>query len=147
MLSSVPPSSHTYRHFSPEFAQELVSIFRTIFPHEDVADEAYEHVVRKLDERAAEDQTLAVLLSDGVDAVNRETKGKWRTLSEDAKSEGLRRIERTPFFKTLRADFITLFYSNPQVWSRFGYEGPSNDKGGYLHRGFNDIDWIERAES
>lgn len=112
-----------------------------MFPHRDVYDEAYMHVVRKLDERAAQDQALAALLSDGVDAL------KWSTLSEGVKTEALKRSEGTLFFKTLRADFITWFYSNPGVWSRFGYEGPSNDKGGYLHRGFNDIDWIDPAES
>jgi len=45
-----------------------------------------------------------------------------------------------------RSDFVLYFYSNPAIWSRFGYEGPSNDQGGYLHRGFNDIDWIKREE-
>ena len=141
-MSSLPVTAnfHTYRHFSPQCVQEFLSIYRTMFPHEDVSDEAYAHVMRKLDERAAQDQALAVLLSDGVDALN------WSTVSEDAKTEALRRSEATPFFKTLRAEFITWFYSNPRVWSRFGYEGPSNDKGGYLHRGFNDIDWIDQAE-
>lgn len=135
------PNSLTYQHFSPQLAQELLSIYRTLFPHKDVSDEAYAHVVRKLDEIAGQDQALAVLLSDGVDAL------KWSTLSEEAKTEALRRIEGTSFCKTLRAHFITWFYSNPRVWSRFGYEGPSNDKGGYLYRGFNDIDWIDRAEN
>jgi hypothetical protein len=31
------------------------------------------------------------------------------------------------------------------VWPYFGYEGPSNDKGGYAHRGFDDIDWLDEA--
>jgi hypothetical protein len=137
----VTPNSHTYQHFSPQCAQELLSIYRTMFPHKDVSDEAYPHVVRKLDERVAQDQALAALLSDGVGPL------KWSTLSEGAKTEALRRRETTPFFKTLRAEFIIWFYSNPRVWSRFGYEGPSNDKGGYLHRGFNDIDWIDQAEN
>jgi hypothetical protein len=44
-----------------------------MFPHEDVPDEAYERVVRKLAERAAQDQVFALLLSDGVAALNRET--------------------------------------------------------------------------
>jgi hypothetical protein len=142
-MSSLPVTlnSQTYRHFSPQFAQELLSIYRTMFPHKDVSDEAYAHVVRKLDETAAQHQALAILLSEGADAL------KWSTVSEKAKTEALRRSEATPFFKTLRAEFITWFYSNPRVWSRFGYEGPSNDNGGYLHRGFNDIDWLDRAEN
>jgi len=53
---------------------------------------------------------------------------------------------QTPFFQKLRSDFVLYLYSNPAIWPLFGYEGPSNDKGGYLHRGFNDIDWIKREE-
>ena len=99
MLPSDPPSSYTYRYFSPELAQEFVSIFRTMFPHPNVPDEAYEQVVRKLDEKAAKDQALAVLLSDGVGALNSETGRKWGMLSEQTKTEALRRAEGTAFFK------------------------------------------------
>ena len=37
---------------------------------------------------------------------------------------------------------ITGIYGNPEVWPLFGYEGPSADKGGYIDRGFDDIDWL-----
>ncbi|PWT79136.1 MAG: hypothetical protein C5B58_14240 [Acidobacteria bacterium] len=117
-----------------------------MFPHEDVADGPYERVIQKLDERAARDQTLALLLSDGFKALNRKIENQWIGLSEERRIEVLKGVEQTPFFAVLRADFVTWFYSNPEVWSHFGYEGSSNDKGGYVHRGFNDIDWIERAE-
>jgi hypothetical protein len=36
-------------------------------------------------------------------------------------------------------------YSQPDIWPYFGYEGPSNDKGGYVNRGFDDIDWLDEA--
>jgi hypothetical protein len=55
----VTPNFHTYQHLSPQLAQELLSIYRTRFPHKGVSDEAYAHVVRKLDERAAQDQSFA----------------------------------------------------------------------------------------
>jgi len=142
----VTSNPNTYRQFSSQFVRDLLSTYRAMFPHEDVPDEAYERVVRKLDERADQDHLVALLLSDGIDALNRKTAHKWVTLGEQAKAEALRGLEQTPFFKALRAEFVTWFYSNPTVWSRFGYEGPSNDKGGYLHRGFNDIDWIDKAE-
>jgi hypothetical protein len=139
-------NSYSYRQLPPELVRGLLSIYRSMFPHENVPEKAYELVVQKLDARAAGDQALALLLSDGFDALKRETEDRWSGLSGEMKTEALKRLERTPFFKTLRADFVTWFYSNPEVWSRFGYEGPSNDKGGYVHRGFNDIDWIDRAE-
>jgi hypothetical protein len=113
-----------------------------MFPHENVPDETYERVVRKLDERAARDQAFALLLSDGGTVLNGETEHKWISLGEEERAEVLRGLEQTRFFRTLRTEFVTWFYSNPTVWSRFGYEGPSNDKGGYVHRGFNDIDWL-----
>ena len=33
-------------------------------------------------------------------------------------------------------------YSDPEVWELLGYEGPSFDKGGYIDRGFDDLDWL-----
>jgi hypothetical protein len=117
-----------------------------MFPHQDIPNGAYERVIQRLDERAAQDETLAMLLSAGLNALNRATEDKWSSLSAELRTVALRRLEPTTFFQTLRSDFITWFYSNPEVWFRFGYEGPSNDRGGYVHRGFNDIDWIDKGE-
>jgi hypothetical protein len=36
-------------------------------------------------------------------------------------------------------------YRNKQVWPKLGYEGPSFPFGGYLERGFDDIDWLPNA--
>ena len=33
-------------------------------------------------------------------------------------------------------------YDDHEVWERLGYEGASFDQGGYLHRGFDDLDWL-----
>jgi hypothetical protein len=117
-----------------------------MFPHSAVPDEFYEHVVRKFDNQAARDQELSGFLSNGVEALSSQTGTAWTGLSEEARLQALKQVEQTPFFQRLRSDFVLYFYSNPAIWSRFGYEGPSNDQGGYLHRGFNDIDWIKREE-
>ena len=117
-----------------------------MFPHSTVPDEFYEHVVRKLDDKAVQDQDLSGLLSNGVEALNRQAGSAWTGLSEEARLQALQRVEQTPFFQMLRSDFVLYFYSNPAIWPFFGYEGPSNDKGGYLHRGFNDIDWIKKED-
>lgn len=143
---SVTSDVYNYNRFHPKLIEQLVSMYRTMFPHPAVSDEFYEHVVRKLDDKAARDQDLSSLVSDGVEAMNRQTGSAWSGLSEEARLEALKRVERTPVFRGLRSDFVFYFYSNPAIWPRFGYEGPSNDQGGYLHRGFNDIDWIKREE-
>jgi hypothetical protein len=137
---------YAYHRLDPKLAEQLVSICRTMFPHDAIPDEFYEHVVRKLDDQAAQDQEASRFLSGGVEALNRRTGSVWTNLSEEARLEALRWAEQLPFFQTLRSDFIRYFYDNPAIWPRFGYEGPSNDKGGYLHRGFNDIDWIKKED-
>jgi hypothetical protein len=117
-----------------------------MFPHSTVPDEFYEHVVRRLDDQAAQNQEFYAFLSNGAEALNCQTGSAWTDLSEEARLLALRLMEQTPFFQRLRSNFVLFFYSNPAIWPLFGYEGPSKDKGGYLHRGFNDIDWIKREE-
>jgi hypothetical protein len=143
---SVAPPDHKYSCLHAELAEQLISIFRTIFPHDALPDEFYQHVIRKLDEKVAQNADLMRVVGEGVDALNHETGFAWKSLPFETKLKALERLEQTPFFQRLRSDFLVFFYSNPEIWSRFGYEGPSNDRGGYLHRGFNDIDWIKREE-
>jgi hypothetical protein len=142
--ASVPLEVYKYHHLRPELVEQLVSIYRIMFPHQGVPDEFYEHVVQKLDEKVGQDENLPRFLSEGIAALHNQTSSPWISLLEEVKLETLKRAEQTPFFQTLRSDFVMYFYSNPRIWPRFGYEGPSNEQGGYLHRGFNDIDWINR---
>jgi hypothetical protein len=51
-------------------------------------------------------------------------------------------VTGTPFFQKLRSDLVVSFYNQPELWRRFGYEGSSWEEGGYIERGFNDLDWL-----
>ena len=57
----------------------------------------------------------------------------------------LKSIETTPFFAKVRGDMVVALYNQPEVWAKLGYEGASAEYGGYIHRGFEDIDWIKDA--
>jgi hypothetical protein len=46
------------------------------------------------------------------------------------------------FFQGIRAKVITTLYDDREVWQILGYEGPSYDQGGYIDRGFADLDWL-----
>ena len=46
------------------------------------------------------------------------------------------------FFGKIRGSLITGLYNNKELWTFFGYEGESASKGGYIARGFNDINWL-----
>jgi hypothetical protein len=54
-------------------------------------------------------------------------------------------IEQTAFFKALRSDLVVSLYNQQALWPKFGYEGSSAEHGGYIHRGFNDIDWLPKT--
>ena len=98
-----------------------------MFPHCTVPDEFYEHVVRKLDDKAVQDQDLSGLLSNGVEALNRQTGCAWAGLSEEARLQALQRVEQTPFFQKLRSDFVLYFYNRKFI--HFGRQPVHNQHG------------------
>ena len=52
-------------------------------------------------------------------------------------------MEDSAFFQTIRGGLVTGLYNQKAVWPLFGYEGESSySHGGYIDRGFNDINWI-----
>lgn len=44
---------------------------------------------------------------------------------------GVLRAEAAGFFKQLRMDVSSLYLSDPNVWARIGFPGPSTDSGGH----------------
>jgi hypothetical protein len=42
----------------------------------------------------------------------------------------------------VRGGLVTGLYNQKEVWPLFGYEGESYSQGGYIDRGFDDIDWL-----
>ena len=51
------------------------------------------------------------------------------------------------FFELVRSTAVVEVYSDRRTWQLVGYEGTSFDKGGYVKRGFNDLDWLPDPEA
>jgi hypothetical protein len=97
-----------------------VRALRVMFPHDGLPDEAYEKVA------------LAIPVED--DGLER-----WLgRLDPDEVAEA----EGSDEFELLRSTAVVELYDNPAVWKAFGYEGPSVHLGGYVSRGFDDLDWL-----
>jgi len=111
-----------------------------MYPHDGLPDEAYEKVVRKLEGDARGDDGIAGTLEEGVAQLDGD--GAFGDLDADAQLEALRRHEDSPFFALLQSTAVVELYDNPLVWKAFGYEGPSSHLGGYVDRGFDDLDWL-----
>jgi len=98
----------------------------------------------------AADSALRDLLEQGVASLDAESRARNGSPYLDVAWEGdrvavLQAISTGAFFGKLRSDLVVTLYNQKPVWTRLGYEGASADKGGYLKRGFSDIDWLSNA--
>jgi hypothetical protein len=126
----------------PETMAALVQMARDIYPHDRVPDEFYVVAVKGYD--TAEQ---APMVEEGIAALNAAAQGKGfpsylGTGWEADRVAILRGLEESPFFQTVRGGLVTGLYNQKEVWPLFGYEGESYSQGGYIDRGFNDIDWL-----
>lgn len=120
--------------------QTILKVTRHIFPHDTLEDAVYALVVRDLDKIAADVRVNAVL-SEGVKDLNSRANGDWSSLGADEQFRHVEAIAGTPFFELIRSTAVVSLYNNELAFAHFGYEGSDGD-GGYLHAGFNDLDWL-----
>jgi hypothetical protein len=120
--------------------QVLFRLLRVAYPHDRFPDSPYERTAKQVEEAAAaasEDDLAA--LAEGLDAL---ADAEFLNLDEDAATTALRQIDQQPFFRQIHATTVVALYDDREVWDLLGYEGSSFDKGGYLARGFDDLDWL-----
>lgn len=120
----------------------LLKLARHIFPHDTLEDAVYALVVKDLDSAAAESPDTLALLTDGIDHLDARAGGDWAGLDTEARDVHVHAIAGEPFFNKVQSTAVVSLYNNDMAWAHFGYEGPSFSKGGYLQRGFNDLDWL-----
>lgn len=118
---------------SEHAADTTMRVARVMFPHDMLPDEAYAKVVNAL---AGEAGTV----EQGVAALDAST--PFVELDPDAQLAALQAAEGTDYFELVKSTAVVELYDNPLVWKAFGYEGPSAHLGGYIDRGFDDLDWL-----
>jgi len=115
----------------------LLAVARTIAPHDTLEDAAYAIVVKAIDASAADERVRATVKA-GLGALG----GDFAARAEPARVEALRTVERSEFFAFVRAKTLGTLYASPIAYAHFGYEGEAFSKGGYLNRGFDELDWL-----
>jgi len=127
---------------TPDQMATILQMARDIYPHDQVPDQFYAVAVKGYDS-----EYHKALVAEGVAALDAAAKAAgfdsylaagW----EEDRVKLLQSIETTPFFQTVRAGLVTGLYNQKEVWPIFGYQGESFSQGGYIERGFNDIDWL-----
>lgn len=135
---------------TPATLKTLVKVARDIYPHDFLADRYYITAVKPWDGKAAEDAAVKAMINDGVARLDEDAKDRHKVPYAQVPWEAdrvalLQGIEQTTFFKSLRGDLVVSLYNQKELWPKFGYEGSSAEHGGYINRGFSDIDWLPKA--
>lgn len=135
---------------TPATMKTLLKVARDIYPHDFLGDSYYITAIKPWDDKAAKDPAVKALISDGISRLNQNARDRHKVAYADVPWESdrvvlLKEIEQSDFFQKVRGDLVVSLYNQKEVWPRFGYEGSSAEHGGYINRGFADIDWLPKA--
>ena len=135
---------------TPETLKTLVKMARDIYPHDFLGDSYYITAIKPWDGKAAKDPATKSLINDGVARLDQEASDRHKVPYAQVAWENdrvalLQRIEQTAFCQKVRGDLVVSLYNQKELWPKFGYEGSSAEHGGYIKRGFADIDWLPKA--
>jgi hypothetical protein len=132
------------KNLAPATMTTLARAARDIYPHDRLTDTYYITAVSGYDSGKPEVRDLMTKGCAALDAAAKKKHGSpyQAVVDEQDRVAILKAQQDTPFFNKLRSDLVVSLYNQKELWPKFGYEGASADKGGYINRGFNDIDWV-----
>jgi len=135
---------------APSTMKTLVKVARDVYPHDFLGDVYYINAIKPWDGKAAKDPAVKTLLEEGVRRLDQDAQGRHNVAYINVPWEAdrivlLQGIEQSDFFKKIRSDLVVSLYNQQELWPKFGYEGSSAEYGGYIQRGFSDIDWLPKV--
>lgn len=135
------------KSLQPQTMATLILMARDIYPHDRLTDAVYAKAVSGYDDQSASDPDTKTMIETGTSQLDKAAQAAYKVDYvnigwEEQRTHLLRGMQETAFFQTIRSGLVTSLYNQHDIWMKFGYEGASADKGGYIHRGFNDINWL-----
>ena len=145
LLASLAPSrawALELKTLTAAQGQTLMAMGRVLYPHERLPDAVYALLAKDLDAKAVADGGAAKLMRDGVAWLDKSAGGSFEKASVRQQEDIVRGMEGTAFFGAVRGQCITSLYDNDMAYAVLGYPGSSWEKGGYITRGFQDLQWL-----
>ncbi len=118
----------------------LVRISQHILPHKSLHTTVFRDAMMRLADSVGDDAGRQQLIVDGVAALNADS--EWLDASDDDQLTALTAASESDFFRIVQAATLENIYRDERAWQLVGYEGEAIKFGGYIDRGFNDIDWL-----
>lgn len=125
--------------------QLLTRLLRVAYPHELFPDGPYERTATAVLDAARDDPAGQRALDLGLQGLDRAAGGDFLGVEDEAAESLLRDRADDDFFRRIRSTAVVALYDDQEVWGVLGYEGSAYEQGGYLHRGFDDLDWLPPA--
>jgi hypothetical protein len=122
--------------------QTLVNVVVAAFPHSTFPRGPYERAADAVIAEAGTNPRFLPQLLQGLGELDAQRDVPFAELDADTAAAVLRGADGSPFLTAIVDSAVVTLYSDPEVWDLLGYEGPSYDKGGYVDRGFDDLDWL-----
>lgn len=149
MTTSVGRQAVAADTFSSDQKLTLLRVARDIYPHDEkfLDNGPYQAVIDGIIAEAGKDAKVADLVTKGLadldGRANAIHKSNYMGVKSDNSREGLlRSIELTDFFQKIRGGLLFGLYNNKALYPKFGYDGSSWEKGGFINAGFDKIDWL-----
>lgn len=126
----------------------LTRLARLLFPHGALPDSVYDDVVASALAITAENPEARDLLLSAERVLDAQVAGgDWYEADEEAQLAAMKAVQDEAFFPAARNLFMFTLYTHEACWKALGYPGSSKEYGGYLERGFDDIDWLPESVS
>ncbi|MGB3827837.1 MAG: hypothetical protein WA962_03605 [Ornithinimicrobium sp.] len=125
--------------------QLLTRLLRVAYPHATFPDGPYERTAATVMSAAEADEGDHQVLLLGLRGLDVAAHGDFLGVDEETAEAMLRNVGDDAFFVRIRSTAVVALYDDAEVWEVLGYEGSSFEHGGYLHRGFDDLDWLPAA--
>ena len=134
-MADLPPLDPTSR-------AALVRLLRVAYPHPRFPEGPYERTAEEIIGQLDASLWHRLTLTQGLETLDAAAGGSFADLDDAAALELLRSLENAEFFRFVRGVAVVTLYNDHEVWDLLGYEGESYSKGGYIDRGFDDLDWL-----
>ena len=129
-----------------EARTNLVRLLRAAYPHPRFPDGPFERTADEIIRQVGESTWHRMSLVAGLGSLDARAAasgaGRFADLDDEAAGRLLAEIADAQFFVFVRGVTVVTLYNDHEVWDLLGYEGESFSKGGYVDRGFDDLDWL-----
>jgi hypothetical protein len=137
-----PAASPAWKALDAGSAATLLAVCRRLLPIRSAPQASFVAGVRALDELAAGRPEIARSLAAELALVRRELPAR-PDLDDVELDAYLESTRAAPLLAVVIPTALPAMLNDRTLWAAVGYEGESFSKGGYLRRGFDDLDWLD----